>query len=103
MARVKVKTRARKKARVKENHVPLRASVPVKSVSFASTTFIPYIELLGERSSITSTLTDMAYVSSPCLKKRDAAGLIGKAGLGWGATGANGDVTTPPQLYCRET
>ena len=36
MAKVKVKTRAKKKARVKQNRIPLRASMPVKSVSSGS-------------------------------------------------------------------
>ena len=52
-------------------------SVPVTKVSTTSTTYIPFIEMLGERAAIVALPSSVtAYVSSPCLKKRMADGQV---------------------------
>eukprot|EP00640_Fibrocapsa_japonica_P001804 CAMPEP_0113944358 /NCGR_PEP_ID=MMETSP1339-20121228/33728_1 /TAXON_ID=94617 /ORGANISM="Fibrocapsa japonica" /LENGTH=444 /DNA_ID=CAMNT_0000949535 /DNA_START=61 /DNA_END=1392 /DNA_ORIENTATION=- /assembly_acc=CAM_ASM_000762 len=48
--------------------------IPVSSVALASTVYIPYIELLGERLSIDVVATDLSLVASPCLNEMVVAG-----------------------------
>ena len=51
-------------------------SVPVEEVGLLYTTMIPFIELLGARTSIAAYYSYLAYVSSPCLLQLAAQDLV---------------------------
>jgi hypothetical protein len=44
-------------------------SIPVSFVGIQSTTHIPFLELLGERTSIKASYASKQYISSPCLQE----------------------------------
>jgi hypothetical protein len=54
----------------------LYVSVPVTKVAITSSTYIPWIELLGERATIKHYTSSFLFVSSPCLKKLHSDGSI---------------------------
>jgi ABC-type Fe3+-hydroxamate transport system substrate-binding protein len=55
--------------------------VPVTSVATTSSTYLPFIEMLGERRALKAYTSSFGYVSSPCLRKMHRDGLIeGQAG-----------------------
>ena len=51
-------------------------SVPVTAVATTSSTYLPFIEMLGERRALKSYQSSFAYVSSPCLRKMHRDGMI---------------------------
>ena len=50
--------------------------VPVTAVATTSSTYLPFIEMLGERRALKSYQSSFSYVSSPCLRKMHRDGLI---------------------------
>ena len=51
-------------------------SVPVTKVATTSTTYLPFIEMLGERRALKAFQSSFAWASSPCLRKMHRDGLI---------------------------
>ena len=50
--------------------------VPVTAVATTSSTYLPFIEMLGERRALKAYQSSFYYVSSPCLRKMYRDGLI---------------------------
>ena len=51
-------------------------SVPVTAVATTSSTYLPFIEMLGERRALKSYQASFDWVTSPCLRKMHRDGLI---------------------------
>jgi len=58
-------------------------TVPISKSAVDSTTYLPFIEVLGERRSLKVLATSFNYVSSPCLKKMYKQGMIEQANEYW--------------------
>ena len=50
--------------------------VPVSNVATTSTTYIPFIEMIGERAALKAYGSSFDYVSSPCLRKMHRDGAV---------------------------
>ncbi|KAH8060362.1 hypothetical protein JL721_9122 [Aureococcus anophagefferens] len=62
--------------------------VPVSNVATTSTTYIPFIEMIGERAALKAYGSSFDYVSSPCLRKmrRDGAVVSAYDSSTWSAS-----------------
>jgi len=56
------------------NHTLVR--VPVTTVAVTSTTYLPFLEMIGERLAIHAYTSDFDYVSSPCLRRLHDEGRV---------------------------
>jgi iron complex transport system substrate-binding protein len=69
-------------------------SIPITKAAVTSTTYLPLLEILGERKSIVAYTSSFSYVSSPCLKKMKEIDLTTKEVNTGDWTAKNGELTT---------
>ena len=61
----------------------LLVSVPITKAAFTTTTYIPWIELLGMRTTIKAYTSDFSYVTSACLNQLYDEGETVSVASGW--------------------
>ena len=63
--------------------VDMLVEVPITKAAFTTTTYIPWIELLGERTTIKAYTSDFSYVTSACLNQLYDEGEAVSVASGW--------------------
>ena len=58
-------------------------SIPITKAAVASTTYLPLLEILGERKAIVAYTSSFAYVTSPCLNKMKIDGTTNEVTGDW--------------------